>query len=103
MTTHADRVNRFNTLLKASLDMTIDRLQANEQWEHIKTTTRTAAMTPFGKKRAQRNKWYPAYDGKLDPLLETKHLALQDFKESPSAKLQQTLRRARSSEDGPKV
>ncbi len=63
----------------------------------FKTTTHTATLTSFDKKRAQRNDWYPVYAGRLDPLLETKRLALQDFKDSsPTAKLHQTLRTARN-------
>ena len=95
MTANADMVDSFNALLSTSLNKNMDNLDANGQWEHIKVTTHTAALSTFGKKKTVSNDWYPVYAEILDPLIKTKRTALHAYKSSPSASTQKDLANAR--------
>ena len=67
------------------------------QWENVKNATLLTALGAFGKRKgSQQNDWYHANSARLDPLIETKHTALQAYKDMPSPATLNILRSARN-------
>ena len=94
-TTFPDRVANFNATLAETI--THDCCRSEEQWEHLKTTTHSAAISAFGKKQGGiKNDWYSSNAVRLDPLIESKRAALQNHKDHPSAQSLKALQTARS-------
>jgi len=69
---------------------------ATAQWDNLKSNVYATALQTFGKKCGQQKDWYISNSARLDPLITSKRVALQAYKDKPSPETLQVLRSARS-------
>lgn len=91
-------VSLFNDILSSNLGDCLE-LSTEDHWCHIKETTHAAALKAFGKKRRKSEDWFNANITTLQPLIEAKRNALQNYQRNPSSSsleaLQESRRRAK--------
>ena len=69
---------------------------ATVQWNNLKSNVYSAALGAFGKKCGQQKDWYSSNSARLDPLISSKRVALQAYKDKSIPEALQGLRSARS-------
>ena len=71
-------------------------LDTDDHIQNIRDTTHAAVLQAFGKKELKRQDWYNANIAILQPLIEEKRDALQDYQRNLSPRSLEALREARS-------
>ncbi|XP_048583704.1 uncharacterized protein LOC125563054 [Nematostella vectensis] len=93
-TTIPQKVLTFQELLESKLE-NYQELRTEDHWRHVKDVTYEAAMLAFGKSDRRSEDWFGANIAHLQPLIEAKRLALQNFKLNPTSQSLEALREAR--------
>ena len=73
-----------------------ERDTTTEVWETLQDTIHCIALAIFGKKTSKLDDWYEAKLSEMTMVIEAKHAALAEHKQSPTKQNLQTLRAARS-------
>ena len=93
-TTIPQKVLTFQELLKSRLE-NYKELGIEEYWCNVKDVTHEAAMLAFGNSDRRSEDWFNADIAHLQPLIEEKRLALQNYKHNPTSQSLEALREAR--------
>ena len=89
-----EKVLAFRELLQTKLE-NCHALGTEDHWKHVKDVTHDAAMQAFGKKDPKSVDWFDANIKLLQPLIEAKRAALQNYQRNPTPQSLETLREAR--------
>ena len=89
-----ENVSIFNDILSSKLGDCLE-LNTEDHWSHIKDTTLAAALKAFGKNVRKSQDWFNANIATLQPLIEAKRNALQNYQRNPSSSSSEALREAR--------
>lgn len=86
---------RFNEILSTAINSsTSHQNSATDQWTQLKETIHGEAINVFGKKGKKSEDWYLANADKMEPLIESKRMALSAHKKMPSDQTKKALRDA---------
>ena len=89
-----ENVSIFNDILSSKLGDCLE-LNTEDHWSHIKDTTLAAALKAFGKNVRKSQDWFNANIATLQPLIEAKRNALQNYQRNPSSSSLEALQEAR--------
>ena len=89
-----ENVSILNEILSSKLGDCLE-LNTEDHWSHIKDTTLAAALKAFGKNVRNSQDWFSANIMTLQPLIEAKRNALQNYQRNPSSSSSEALREAR--------
>ncbi|PFX11746.1 Craniofacial development protein 2 [Stylophora pistillata] len=70
-------------------------LNTEDHWSHIKDKTLAAALKAFGRNVRKSQDWFNTHIVTLQPLIEAKRNALQNYQRNPSPSSMEALREAR--------
>ena len=94
--TQSDLREQFTEAFEKEYDASQSGDTATEKWETLRDTIHHIALSIFGKKTSKLHDWYEAKSSRMTPIIEAKHAALTEYKQSPTEQNLQTLRAARS-------
>ena len=94
--TQPDLMEQFAEAFEEEYDAPQSGDAATEKWETLQGTIHYITLAIFGKKTSKSHNWYEAKSSEMTPIIEAKHTALAEYKQSPTEWNLQTLRAARS-------
>ena len=94
--TQPDLIEQFVEAFEEEYDASQSGDGATEKWETLKDTIHCITLAIFGKKTSKSHDWYETKSSNMTPIIEAKHAALAEYKQSPTEQNLQTRRAARS-------